>query len=69
MIRNIVFDIGNVLIGFDAKAYLRSLFGEEKARRVGEHGLSALLPDGNITRNIGRRVQTAGGPDDHVDTA
>ena len=36
MIRNIVFDIGNVLIGFDAKGYLISLFGEEKAMRVGK---------------------------------
>jgi len=36
MIRNIVFDIGNVLIGFDAKEYLISLFGEEKAMRVGK---------------------------------
>ena len=31
MIRNIVFDIGNVLIGFDPAAYLTSLFGKEKA--------------------------------------
>ena len=35
MIRNIVFDIGNVLIGFDPAAYLTSLFGKEKAERVG----------------------------------
>lgn len=34
MIRNIVFDIGNVLIGFEAMDYLRSLFGEEKAVRI-----------------------------------
>lgn len=34
MIRNIVFDIGNVLIGFDAMDYLISLFGEEKAVRI-----------------------------------
>ncbi|MBR3126414.1 MAG: HAD-IA family hydrolase [Mogibacterium sp.] len=34
MIRNIVFDIGNVLIGFDAMDYLTSLFGEEKAVRI-----------------------------------
>ena len=34
MIKNIVFDIGNVLIGFDAMAYLTSLFGEKKAVRV-----------------------------------
>ncbi len=34
MIRNIVFDIGNVLIGFDAMDYLISLFGEEKAMRI-----------------------------------
>ncbi|MBQ6438689.1 MAG: HAD-IA family hydrolase [Mogibacterium sp.] len=34
MIRNIVFDIGNVLIGFDAMDYLTSLFGEEKAIRI-----------------------------------
>ena len=34
MIRNIVFDIGNVLIGFDAMDYLVSLFGEEKAVRI-----------------------------------
>ena len=36
MIRNIVFDIGNVLIGFDAMDYLVSLFGKEKAVRVAE---------------------------------
>ena len=36
MIRNIVFDIGNVLIGFDAMDYLTSLFGKEKAVRVAE---------------------------------
>ena len=36
MIRNIVFDIGNVLIGFDAMEYLTSLFGEEKAVRIAE---------------------------------
>ena len=36
MIRNIVFDIGNVLIGFDAMDYLVSLFGEEKAVRIAE---------------------------------
>lgn len=34
MIRNIVFDIGNVLIGFDPMEYLASLFGEEKAVRI-----------------------------------
>ena len=34
MIRNIVFDIGNVLIGFYPMKYLRSLFGEEKAMRI-----------------------------------
>ena len=34
MIRNIVFDIGNVLIGFHPMDYLTSLFGEEKAKRV-----------------------------------
>ena len=34
MIRNIVFDIGNVLIGFDAMEYLTSLFGAEKAVRI-----------------------------------
>ena len=34
MIRNIVFDIGNVLIGFDAMDYLTSLFGREKAVRI-----------------------------------
>ena len=36
MIRNIVFDIGNVLIGFDAMEYLTSLFGTEKAVRIAE---------------------------------
>lgn len=36
MIRNIVFDIGNVLIGFYPMEYLRSLFGEEKAVRIAE---------------------------------
>lgn len=36
MIRNIVFDIGNVLIGFDAMDYLVSLFGEEKSVRIAE---------------------------------
>ncbi|MBR3331618.1 MAG: HAD-IA family hydrolase [Mogibacterium sp.] len=36
MIRNIVFDIGNVLIGFDAMDYLVSLFGREKAMRIAE---------------------------------
>lgn len=36
MIRNIVFDIGNVLIGFDAMDYLISLSGEEKAVRIAE---------------------------------
>ena len=36
MIRNIVFDIGNVLIGFEAMDYLTSLFGEEKAVRIAE---------------------------------
>jgi len=34
MIRNIVFDIGRVLIDFDEKAFLRSLFDEETARRI-----------------------------------
>lgn len=34
MIHNIVFDIGNVLIDFKPMAYLTSLFGEEKAKRV-----------------------------------
>lgn len=34
MIRNIVFDIGNVLIGFHPMDYLTSLFGKEKAKRV-----------------------------------
>ncbi len=34
MIRNIVFDIGNVLIGFDPMGYLKSLFDEEKAGRI-----------------------------------
>lgn len=36
MIRNVVFDIGNVLIGFDAMDYLISLFGEKKAVRIAE---------------------------------
>ena len=36
MIRNIIFDIGNVLIGFDAMDYLESLFGKEKAVRIAE---------------------------------
>ena len=36
MIRNIVFDIGNVLIGFYPMKYLRSLFCEEKAVRIAE---------------------------------
>ena len=36
MIKNIVFDIGNVLIGFDAREYLTSLFGREKAIRVAQ---------------------------------
>lgn len=34
MIRNIIFDIGNVFIGFDPMSYLTSLFGEEKAVRI-----------------------------------
>ncbi len=34
MIRNIVFDIGNVLLGFEAREFLRSLYGEEKAKRI-----------------------------------
>ena len=36
MIRNIVFDIGNVLIGFDAMDYLVSLFGKEMAVRIAQ---------------------------------
>ncbi len=36
MIRNIVFDIGDVLIGFEAMKYLTSLFGEEKAVRIAD---------------------------------
>lgn len=36
MIRNIVFDIGNVLIGFHPMEYLTSLFGEEKAVRIAD---------------------------------
>ena len=36
MIRNIVFDIGNVLIGFEPMDYLTSLFGEKKAVRIAE---------------------------------
>ena len=31
MIRNMVFDIGNVLMGFRWKEYMRSLFGEKEA--------------------------------------
>ena len=31
MIRNMVFDIGNVLMGFRWKGYMRSLFGENEA--------------------------------------
>ena len=34
MIRNVIFDIGNVLIGFDWKAYTERLLGAEKAARV-----------------------------------
>lgn len=34
MIKNIVFDIGLVLLGFDVKKYLLSLFDEETAMRV-----------------------------------
>lgn len=57
MIRNIVFDIGNVLIGFDAKAYLRSLFGEEKARRVGEAVFgSGYWPELDIARLSEERI-------------
>ena len=36
MIHNIVFDIGNVLIGFEPMDYLTSLFGEKKAVRIAE---------------------------------
>ena len=36
MIRNIVFDIGNVLIGFYPMEYLISLYGEEKAVRISD---------------------------------
>ena len=36
MIKNIVFDIGNVLIGFDPMEYLTALFGKEKAVRIAE---------------------------------
>ena len=36
MIRNIVFDIGNVLLGFDGMDYLRSLFDEKTALRIGK---------------------------------
>ena len=36
MIRNIVFDIGNVLMGFPGIEYLRNLFGEEKTERIAE---------------------------------
>ena len=34
MIKNIVFDIGKVLIGFDWDAYVRSLFDEQTAEKV-----------------------------------
>ena len=36
MIRNVVFDIGRVLLGFEAMDYLRALFDEEKAVRIAE---------------------------------
>ena len=36
MIRNIVFDIGKVLLGFPAMDYLISLFGGEKAVRIAD---------------------------------
>ena len=36
MIRNIVFDIGKVLLGFPVMDYLISLFGEEKAVRIAQ---------------------------------
>ena len=34
MVKNIVFDIGKVLIGFDWDAYIKSLFDEETAAKV-----------------------------------
>ena len=34
MIRNIVFDIGRVLLGFYERDYLKALFGDEKAVRI-----------------------------------
>ena len=34
MIKNIIFDIGRVLIGFEWKDYVNSLFDEETAERV-----------------------------------
>ena len=34
MIKNVIFDIGKVLIGFDWDAYIKSLFDEETAEKV-----------------------------------
>ena len=57
MIRNIVFDIGNVLIGFDAKEYLISLFGEEKTMRVGNAIFgSGYWPELDIARLSEERI-------------
>lgn len=57
MIRNIVFDIGNVLIGFDAMDYLRSLFGEKKAVRVAEAVFgSGYWPELDIARLSEERI-------------
>ena len=43
MIKNIVFDIGLVLLGFDVKKYLLSLFDEETAMRVAKAVSLGLL--------------------------
>ena len=34
MIRNVIFDVGNVLIEFDWQKFLRNLFDEETAKAV-----------------------------------
>ena len=34
MIRNVIFDVGNVLIEFDWQKFLRNLFDEETAKKL-----------------------------------
>ena len=57
MIKNIVFDIGNVLIGFDPKKYLTALFGKEKAVRISEAVFgSGYWPELDIARLSEERI-------------